>query len=109
MEDGSVREEYNADDHFVGQRWDRLAPSFRVSRDLYEGYFVAVWPADGDSRPVWIARAKSNPNRNLKRPNCVLIQYFQPTSRSQVIQETYRGWDSEARLRWKIEDSNGQQ
>jgi hypothetical protein len=38
-----------------------------------------------------------------------LIQYFQTTSRSQVIQETYRGWDSEARLRWKIEDSNGQQ
>jgi hypothetical protein len=108
MEDGSVREEDDADDHFVGQRWDRPAPSFQVSRDLYEGYFVAVCPADGDSQPIWIVRAKSNPNCNPKRSNCVLIQYFQPTSRSQVIQETYHGWDSEAGLRWKIEDSNGQ-
>jgi hypothetical protein len=62
MEDGSVREGYNVDDHFVGQRRDRLAPSFRVSCNLYEGYFVAIRPADGDSRPadgdsrlVWIA------------------------------------------------------
>jgi hypothetical protein len=40
--DGTVREEYDEDDHFVGQRCDRLAPSFRVLCDLYKGYFVAV-------------------------------------------------------------------
>jgi hypothetical protein len=49
MEDGSVRKEYNEDDHFIGQRWDHPIPSFRVSHDLYDGYFVAVRPADGDS------------------------------------------------------------
>jgi hypothetical protein len=49
LEDGSVREEYDEDDHFVGQRRDRPAPSFQVLRDLFEGYFVAVRPADGDS------------------------------------------------------------
>jgi hypothetical protein len=49
MEDGSVREEYDADDHFVGQRRDYPTPSFRVSRDQYEGYFVVVCPTDGDS------------------------------------------------------------
>jgi hypothetical protein len=70
--------------------------------------FIAVRPADGDSRSVWIGHAKSNPNCNPERLNCVLIQYFQPTSRSQVIQETYRGWNSEVGSRWKIEDSNGQ-
>jgi hypothetical protein len=45
-------------------------------------------------------------NFNPEWPNCILIQYFQPTSRSQLVQETYRGWDSEAGLRWKIEKSN---
>jgi hypothetical protein len=28
MEDGSVHKEYDEDDHFVGQRRDRPAPSF---------------------------------------------------------------------------------
>jgi hypothetical protein len=60
---------YDEDDHFVGQRRDHPAPSFRVLRDVYEGYFVAVWPVDGDSRPVWIARAKSDPNCNPEWPN----------------------------------------
>jgi hypothetical protein len=102
IEDGNVRKEYDEDDHFVGQRQDCPAPSFRVLHDVYEGYFVAVRLADGDSHPVWIARAKSD-------PNCVLIQYFQPTSRSQLVQDTYRSWDSETGLRWKIEELNGPQ
>jgi hypothetical protein len=109
LEDGSIHKEYDEDDHFVGQRRDCPAPSFRVLCDLFEGYFVAVRPADGDSRLLWITRVKSDPNCNPERPNCVLIQYFQPTSKSQVVQETYRGWDSAAGLRWKVEDSNGPQ
>jgi hypothetical protein len=58
---------------FVGQRWDHPAPSFRILRNLYEDYFIAVQLADGDSRPLWIAGAKSDPNCNLERPNCILI------------------------------------
>jgi hypothetical protein len=73
MEDGNVREEYDADDHFVGQRRDRPSPTFRVSCDLYEGYFVAVRPTDGDTRPVWIARAKSNPNCNPTIQECSIL------------------------------------
>jgi hypothetical protein len=109
VEDGSVREEYDEDDHFVGQRRDCPIPSFRVACDLYKGYFVAVRPTNGNSRPLWIARAVSDPNYNPERPNCVLIQYFQPTSRSELVQETYIGWDFEAGLCWKIEESNGLQ
>ena len=45
----NVCEEYDEDDHFVGQGRDRLAPSFQVLRDLFEGYFVTVWLADGES------------------------------------------------------------
>jgi hypothetical protein len=109
IEDGNVREEYDEVVHFVGQRQDRPTPSFRVLRDVYEGYFVAVRPVDGDSHPVWIAQAKSDPNCNPEWPNCVLIQYFQPTSRSQLVQDTYHGWDSETGLHWKIEELNSPQ
>jgi hypothetical protein len=85
VEDNSVCEEYDEDDYFVGQGRDRLAPSFQVLHDLFEGYFIIVWLTDGDSRPLWIARTKSDPNCNPERPNCILIQYFQPTSKSQVV------------------------
>jgi hypothetical protein len=41
-EDGEVREEFGEDDAFVGQLRDRPMPTFRVARDVYEGYFVVV-------------------------------------------------------------------
>jgi hypothetical protein len=62
----------------VEQRRDHPAPSFQVEHDLYKGYFVAVRLVDDYSRPLWISRAKSDPNCNPERPNCILIQYFQP-------------------------------
>ena len=67
------REEYCEDDHFVGPRCDRPPPSFRVGRDLYAGYLVALRPCNGDERPFWIARTMSDPNSNLERPNMVQI------------------------------------
>ena len=61
-ETSNVREEYYEDEHFVGQARDHPAESFRVNRDLYEGYFVAVRPSEDDKEhPFWIARALSNP------------------------------------------------
>ena len=66
---GNVREEYDEDEHFVGQARDRPTKSFRVNLDLYEGYFVAIRPFEDDrEHPVWIARALSNPNSNPEYP-----------------------------------------
>lgn len=101
--DGEDREEFGEDDAYVGPLRARPQPSFRVGRDLFEGYFVAVRPADGDPRPVWIGRALSDPNCNPEKPNCVLIQYFRPTSRNRDVQDFYTGWDSERGLRWKMD------
>jgi hypothetical protein len=64
---------------------------------------VVVRPANGDTRPIWIAKALSNPNCNPKKLNCVLIQYLRPTSRSQDVQDFYIGWDNERGLRWKVD------
>jgi hypothetical protein len=77
-----------------------------VARDLHEGYFVAVRPADGDTRPVWIAKALSEPNCNPEKPNCVFIRYFRPTSKNKDVQEKYTGWDSERGLRWMVDEAN---
>ena len=105
-ETGDIREEFDEDDHFVGQARDRPAESFRVNRDLYEGYFVAICPSDEDKQhPVWIARALSDPNSNPEHPGCVLIQYFRPTSRVRAVQEFYTGWDSTTGLRWKVDST----
>lgn len=102
---GDVREDYDEDDFFVGQSRDRPAPSFRVARDVYEGYFVALRPCDGDERPVWIARALSDPNSDLERPNSIKIQYYRPSSRDASVQRCYAGWDSLDGLQWKIDDT----
>jgi hypothetical protein len=37
-----VREEFDADDHYVGPAHNRSASSFRVDVDCYEGYMVLV-------------------------------------------------------------------
>jgi len=102
-EDGEDLEEFGEDEAYVGPLSGRPEPSFRVGRDLYNGYFVAVRPADGATQPVWIARALSDPNCNPEQPNCVLIQYFRPTSRDQDVRDFYTGWDSERGLRWKVD------
>ena len=106
IEIGDIREEFDEDDHFVGQARDRPAKLFRVNRDLYEGYFVAICPSDEDKQhPVWIARALSDPNSNPEHPGCVLIQYFRPTSRIKAVQEFYTWWDSTTGLRWKVDST----
>ena len=103
--DGEDREEFGEDEAYVGPLSGRPNPSFRVARDLFEGYFVAIRPAEGDLHPVWIGRTLSDPNSNPENPNCVLIQYFRPTSRNQDVQDFYTGWDSERDLRWKVDET----
>jgi hypothetical protein len=51
MDNGELQEEFGVDAPFVGWRRDRPAPSFRVGRDLYAGYFIVLCPSDGDIRP----------------------------------------------------------
>ena len=50
-EDGTLREEFARDVPHVGRRGDRLAESFRVARDVYAGYFLAIRPAGGGHKP----------------------------------------------------------
>jgi hypothetical protein len=106
MDHGELREEFGVDAPFVGRRRDRPAPSFRVGRDVYAGYFVVLRPSDGDKRPFWIARALTNVDAEpVEHPQCILIQYWKPSSSSNHIQETYAGWDGDRSMQWTIEDS----
>ncbi len=107
-EEGNVRKEYNEDEAFVGPLRNHPAPSFWVVGNLFEGYFVAVRPSDGDGRPIWIARALSNPNSNRERPNTIFIHYFHSTISSNNVQEFYTGSDSPNGLRWKVDDNQGE-
>ena len=102
---GDHREEYAADDHFVGQRRDLPEPTFRVGRDVYAGYFVALRPCDGDERPVWIARATSDPFANPDRPGCIELQYYRPSSRNRNILQFYTDWDTNDKFRWTTDTS----
>ena len=99
-------EEFGEDDVYMGPLQNCPRPSFRVARDVLEGYFVAIRLADGNSHPVWFGRALSNPNSSSENPNCILIQYFRPTSKNQDVQDFYTGWDNERGLRWRVDELN---
>ena len=71
LDDGQMREEFAKDAPFVGCRHDRPTPSFRIGRDVYVGYFVAVRPANGDLRPFCLARALTNPNPDPGHVNSI--------------------------------------
>ena len=61
---------------------------------------MAIRPSeDGTKHLIWIVRALSNLNCNLKHLGCVLIQYFQPISRNKNVLKFYTSWDSRNGLR----------
>lgn len=74
-----------------------------MGRDIYAGYFLVIRPTDNDPKPFWIARAVSDYNCDFDNPGCVKIQYFKPTQKSRAVQDTYCGWNSTPRLKWKID------
>jgi hypothetical protein len=100
MDDGTVREEYAEDAPFVGRRRDRPVPSFRVGRDVYVGYFIAVHSTDGNLRPFWVAQAVTNLSPNPGHRNQIQIQYWMPNSFQYVHADTYVGWDSKEGNVW---------
>jgi hypothetical protein len=74
MDNSELREEFGVDAPIVGRRRDRLAPLFRVGRDVYAGYFIFLRPSDGDIRPFWIARALTNVDAEpVEHPHYILI------------------------------------
>jgi len=46
--EGSLREEFGKDDHFVGYRRDHQVPSFRVAHDLFKDYSIGLRPCGID-------------------------------------------------------------
>ena len=101
LDDGTIREEFAEDAPFVGRRRDRPAPSFRVGRDVYAGYFLAVRPADDDLRPFWLAKALTNPSPDPGHVNLIQMQYWTPASRQHVDMDTYDGWDTKEGNSWR--------
>ena len=93
-DDGVLHEEFAQDAPYVGQRRHRPAESFRVARDVYAGYFIAVRLSDDCPKPFWLARALTNPNADSNHPNEIQIEYWHPTSKSKAFHRTYKGWDT---------------
>ena len=72
QEAGTLREEFATNVPHVGRRGDRPAHSFRVARDVYVGYFLAIRPVDeGTNHPFWNAKALTDPNSDVNHPNCI--------------------------------------
>ena len=99
--DGTLREEDAEDAPFVGRRYDRLRPSFRVNRDTHVGSFIVVHLAIGDPKPFWLARAITAPSPDPGHMHMIKIQYWTPTSNRHINMEAYAGWDTKEGNVWR--------
>ena len=108
---GTVREEFAEDEHYIGPARQRPMPSFRVARDCGEGYMLLLRPGDDGlhPKPVWLALALSDPRLSSTSEHYqhIQVQYFTPIKKDRSVQESYQGWDIGGRsaLKWKAESN----
>ena len=58
-----VREEFDADDHYLGPVSNRPPSSFRIVMNCHDGYMLILHPRDKTyAKAVWVARALSKSN-----------------------------------------------
>jgi hypothetical protein len=94
---GDVREEFAADDHYVGPARNRPALSFRVGVDCHEGYLLLVHAGDEEHpKPIWLVKALSSPNFVPSSPNFrqIEVEYCRPSTKDQNVLRTYLGWNT---------------
>jgi hypothetical protein len=110
MGNGEVREEFDVDDHYVGPASQRPPPSFRIAVDCHEGYMLILRPGDETYvKPVWVARALSEPNFTTSSPHFrqIQVEYYRPTARNEDVIRHYTGWDTNNNFRWKVDSEHG--
>ena len=106
MDNSELREEFDVNALFLERRHDKPPPLFKVVWNVYVGYFVVLHPSNKDNRPFWIAKTLTNVDAEpMEHPHCILIQYWKPLASSDLIQETYDGWDGKRSMQWRIDGS----
>ena len=108
FDNGDIREEFAADDHYVGPARNRPAPSFRVAVDCYEGYMILVRPGDEEHpKPIWLVKALSSPNFVPTSPNFhqIEVEYCRPSTKDQNVLRTYLGWDTKKGFKWTMDSA----
>jgi hypothetical protein len=99
-----VREEFAENEPFIGLVDEQPWTSFRVVRDVYEGYMLLIRPGDeAHLKPVWVALALSHPVliSSSEYFQKIKVQYFMSTSKTRIVQESYVGWDTKQTMKWK--------
>jgi hypothetical protein len=102
--DGTLREEFLEDESFIGAVGEQPCPSFRVARDVYEGYMLLIRPGDETNpKPIWVVLDVSDPvlMSTSEHFQKIKVQYFTSTSKSRIVQESYIGWDTKQTMKWK--------
>jgi hypothetical protein len=110
LENGEVREEFDVDDHYVEHASQRPPPSFCIAVNCHEGYMLILRPGDETYvKPVWVARALSEPNFTTSSPHFqqIQVEYYRPTSRNEYVIRHYTSWDTNHNFRWNVDSKHG--
>ena len=92
---GDVREEFTADDHYVGPAYNRLAPLFCVVVICYEGYMVLVQTGyEEHLKLIWLMKVLASLNFVSTSPyfRQIKVKYCRPSTKDQNVLRTYVGW-----------------
>jgi hypothetical protein len=105
MQDGQTREEFEAEDPYIGILEGRPARAYNVATDLREGFYVFVRPAQNCDEPVWLGRAVENPQFDPEAEHFreVLLQWYTPCGASKDVRQLYTRWDTKTNFRWKVD------
>ena len=71
-----VREEFAADDHYVGSTRNHPAQLFCVVINCYEAHMVLVQASHEEHpKPIWLVKALSSPNFVITSPTFVKLRW----------------------------------
>lgn len=61
MQDGSTREQFEEEEHYIGTLEGRPPWEYNIAIDVCEGFYLFVRPGLDCPEPVWLGRATQNP------------------------------------------------
>ena len=105
---GDVREEFAADNHYVGLAGEHSIPSFRVVVDCYKDYMVVVHFRDEEHpKSIWVVKTLSSPNFVPTSPTFqqIEVEYYRPSTKDQNVLCTCLGCDTKKCFKWTMDST----
>jgi hypothetical protein len=106
MDTGDIREEFDEDEHYIGEARGQPNPSFRVAIDTRKDFFVFIRAADeGEfTKPIWLGLALTDPefDPTTEHYHKIQVRWYTPIGRGTDEMAKYRDWNRRPSMKWRL-------